>query len=139
MRYFKAIQKDISKWNAFFWNTDDGIEDNNILDELLSDLSFQPFSISIQKINITIHLIDIPEKQGVGCGFASSFIYRSKEPALFFYCQIIELTQSVNLLYPDDYNFSERKIHAWQAMLRATGCVNITPFDKRESEVGLFS
>ncbi len=220
-----------------------GMEDNNILDELLSDLSFQPFSINIQKINITIHSIGIPEKQEVGCGFASSFICKSKEPALFFQtinengcssyvykdnklseefhgsdpnsvwekidklkewsgmtlfgldnsivkekleqarkllcfhnewhdyskmekifryhlhkrtcsqvnwyslfqewkednCQIIELHSRLTLLYPDDYNFSEREVRAWRAMLRATGCVNITPFDKKESEVGLFS
>ncbi|CAG8724506.1 13916_t:CDS:2 [Funneliformis caledonium] len=66
-----------------------GIEDNNILDELVSDLSFQPFMISIQqqikKINIMIYSIGMPAKQGAGCGFTSSFIYfKSKECALFF-------------------------------------------------------
>ena len=66
-----------------------GMEDNNILDELVSDLSFQPFMISIQqqikKINIMIHSIGMPAKQGAGCGFTSSFIYsKSKECALFF-------------------------------------------------------
>ena len=65
-----------------------GMEDNNILDELVSDLSFQPFTINIQKIkkiNITIHLIGISAKQEAGCDFTSSFIHsKSKERALFF-------------------------------------------------------
>ena len=62
-----------------------GMEDNNILDELVSDLSFQPFTINVQKINITIHSIGTPAKRGAGCGFASSFIYsKSKGRALFF-------------------------------------------------------
>ena len=62
-----------------------GMEDDNILNELVSDLSFQPFSINIQKINIIIHSISVPVKQGAGCGFASSFTHsRFKERALFF-------------------------------------------------------
>ena len=62
-----------------------GMEDDNILNELVSDLSFQPFSINIQKINIIIHSISVPVKQGAGCGFASSFTHsRFKERAIFF-------------------------------------------------------
>ena len=62
-----------------------GMDDNDILSEIVSDLSFQPFSINVQKINITIHSIGVSTKQGVGCGFTSSFIYtKSKERALFF-------------------------------------------------------
>jgi hypothetical protein len=57
-----------------------GMDDNDILDEIVSDLSFQPFSINIQKINITIHSIGVPTKREAGCGFTSSFIYtKSKE------------------------------------------------------------
>src|SRR2546429_936353 len=220
-----------------------GMEDDNILNELVSDLSFQPFSINIQKINIIIHSISVPVKQEAGCGFASSFTHsKSKERALFFQtindngcsvhiykenqlseefhgsdpnnvwekigilkefsgvtlfgldnshvkekleqakklicfhgewnnyskmeeifkyhlqkrtysqvnwyllfqkwkknnCQIIELHEQLDLLYPNGYIFSEREIRAWRAMLCATGCVNITPFDKNESEVGYY-
>jgi len=53
-------------------------------------------------------------------------------------CQIIELHEQLDLLYPNGYIFSEREIRAWRAMLRATGCVNIIPFDKNESEVGYY-
>ncbi|GET01816.1 hypothetical protein GLOIN_2v1884984 [Rhizophagus clarus] len=62
-----------------------GMDDNNILDEIVSDLSFQPFSIHIQKIDIIIHSIGMSAKQGTGCEFTSSFIYtKSKEHTLFF-------------------------------------------------------
>ena len=53
-------------------------------------------------------------------------------------CQIIELHSQLALLYPDGHIFSEREIRAWRAMLRATGCINITPFGKEESEVGYY-
>ncbi|GES80797.1 hypothetical protein GLOIN_2v1487903 [Rhizophagus clarus] len=49
-------------------------------------------------------------------------------------CQIIESYSQLDILYPKDYIFSEREIRAWRAMLHTTGCVNITPFDKEESE-----
>ncbi|CAG8787581.1 15604_t:CDS:2, partial [Gigaspora rosea] len=35
-----------------------GMNDNNILEELVSDLSFQPFTINLQKISIVIHSIE---------------------------------------------------------------------------------
>ncbi|CAB4461625.1 unnamed protein product [Rhizophagus irregularis] len=216
-----------------------GMDDNDILSEIVSDLSFIPFSINMQKINITIHSIGASTNKGVGSGFASSFIYtRSKERALFFQtvnenessiyiykenqlseefhgsdpnsvwkkmgmlkewlgetlfgldnsnvkkkleqlkkfvcfynewhdyskmeqifryhlqkrtcsqvdwyllfrewkennCPIIELHSQLASLYPNGYIFSEREMRAWRAMLRATGCINITPFDKEESE-----
>ncbi|RIB11452.1 hypothetical protein C2G38_2203373 [Gigaspora rosea] len=40
---------------------------------------------------------------------------------------IIELYSSLESLYSLDYQFSDRKIGAWRAMLRACGCHNITP------------
>ncbi|CAG8813163.1 11488_t:CDS:1, partial [Racocetra persica] len=51
------------------------IDDNNILDELVSDLFFQPFMINLQKISIVIHSIGILTKQEAKYRFASSFIY----------------------------------------------------------------
>ncbi|RHZ50879.1 hypothetical protein Glove_490g69 [Diversispora epigaea] len=212
-----------------------GMENESILNELVSDLNFRPFSINTLKFNILIH--SIGEN---GFEFASSLFYsKSKERALFFQtmndneysiciykayqlfekfqgldsndvwkkigilkdqseitlfgldnsivqekleqarrvvcfynewdnyskmeqifkynlqkrtssqinwyslfeewkqnnCQIIELYSRLALLYPSNYIFSKREIRAWQAMLRATGCVNITPFDKKESEI----
>jgi hypothetical protein len=55
-----------------------GMDDNDILDEIVSDLSFQPFSINIQKINITIHSIGVPTKREAGCGFHLLFIQNPK-------------------------------------------------------------
>ncbi|CAI2187271.1 7138_t:CDS:2 [Funneliformis geosporum] len=37
-----------------------GMDNNNILDELVSDLSFQPITINLQKISIVIHSIGVP-------------------------------------------------------------------------------
>jgi hypothetical protein len=51
-----------------------GMEDNNILDELLSDLSFQPFSISIQKNQHNNTFNPYTRKTRSGCGFASSYL-----------------------------------------------------------------
>jgi hypothetical protein len=217
-----------------------GLEDTDILNELVSDLSFRPFSINISQIKILIHSIGTPTKQEAGPGFASSLTYyKSNEFVLFFQninedgcsiniyketelsevfhgldpndvwkklgileewsgitlfgldnsnvkekieqareltcfhnewhnylkmeqifkyhlqrrtishidwyslfqewkesnCQIIELHNRLSLLYPNDYIFSERELRAWRAMLHTTGCINITPFDKKESEV----
>ncbi|GBC10345.1 hypothetical protein RclHR1_09550006 [Rhizophagus clarus] len=152
----KLYKKIFQTETCFFRTLVMGMDDNNILDKIVSDLSFQPFSIHIQKINIIIHSIGMSAKQGTGCKFTSSFIYtKSKERTLFFQtisengCSIYVYkknqlskefhgsdTNSVQLglLYPKDYIFSEREIRAWWAILHATGCVNIIPFDKGESE-----
>ncbi|CAG8749428.1 6325_t:CDS:2, partial [Gigaspora rosea] len=53
--------------------------------ELVLDLSFQPFTINLQKISIVIYSIGISVKQGTEYGFASFFIYsKSKECILVF-------------------------------------------------------
>ncbi|RHZ85580.1 hypothetical protein Glove_64g62 [Diversispora epigaea] len=51
------------------------------------------------------------------------------------YSKMEQIFNRLALLYPSNYIFSKREIRAWQAMLRAIGCVNITPFDKKESEI----
>ena len=48
---------------------------------------------------------------------------------------IIELSSELKLLYPPEYQFSERELGAWLSMLRAAGCSNITPWPHGESEV----
>jgi hypothetical protein len=50
-------------------------------------------------------------------------------------CNIIELNSELKLLYPFEYQFSERELSAWSSMLRAVGCFNITPWSCNESEV----
>jgi len=38
-------------------------------------------------------------------------------------------------MYPSDHKFSDRELQAWNAMLKAVGCTNITPFSNRISPV----
>ncbi|RHZ49143.1 hypothetical protein Glove_529g24 [Diversispora epigaea] len=47
---------------------------------------------------------------------------------------IIELNSEIKSLYPPEYKFSDRELGAWFSMLRATGCFNITPWSRNESE-----
>jgi len=49
---------------------------------------------------------------------------------------IIEFYSSLEDIYPLlNYQFSDREIGAWRAMLRASGCYNITPWKSEESKV----
>ena len=48
---------------------------------------------------------------------------------------IIELQTSLTVLYPFNHKINDRELRAWKAMLRAVGCVEITPFNKEQSEV----
>jgi hypothetical protein len=41
---------------------------------------------------------------------------------------IIEITSALKKIYPPNYEFKEREIRAWKAMLSHAGCTNITPF-----------
>jgi hypothetical protein len=50
-------------------------------------------------------------------------------------CNIIELFSALECIYPEGYQFKERELRAWKALLRSIGCTNITPFDKDVSEV----
>ncbi|CAB4408850.1 unnamed protein product [Rhizophagus irregularis] len=49
-------------------------------------------------------------------------------------CSIIELYSALENIYPEEYQFRERELRAWKALLRSIGCTNITPFDKDKSE-----
>jgi len=48
---------------------------------------------------------------------------------------IIELHGKLKNLYPYNHEFSEREMRAWRAMLRATGCTEITPVSIDKLEV----
>ena len=48
---------------------------------------------------------------------------------------IIELSSELKLLYPPDYQFTDRELGAWLSMLRAAGCIDITPWTHDDSEV----
>jgi len=48
---------------------------------------------------------------------------------------VIELNTALKNLYPMDHVFKQHEIEAWQTMLKATGCTNISPFEKNQSKV----
>ena len=50
---------------------------------------------------------------------------------------IIELYAHFGKIYDLDYEFQERELHAWRMMLRATGCTNITSYNKDISCVSI--
>nr|CAG8640467.1 12107_t:CDS:2 [Entrophospora candida] len=52
---------------------------------------------------------------------------------------IIELHGKLKKLYPINYLFDVRELRAWRAMLRATGCSEITPFSIDKSECEFWS
>ncbi|CAH1766757.1 8865_t:CDS:2, partial [Entrophospora sp. SA101] len=46
---------------------------------------------------------------------------------------IIELKMALQNFYPTNHVFNVREIAAWRAMLKATGCTEISPFEKEKS------
>ena len=49
--------------------------------------------------------------------------------------EIIELQTSLMQIYGPEYQISSRELYAWRTMLRHMGCVEITPYNKNQSEV----
>ncbi|CAB5367478.1 unnamed protein product [Rhizophagus irregularis] len=45
---------------------------------------------------------------------------------------IIQFPDILFQIYPTNYHFQEKELGAWRAMLRASGCTNITPFTKKQ-------
>src|SRR5277367_5165797 len=66
-----------------------GFNDQKILDELVSDIPFQPFSITVNKLSIIIHSIGISSVEAwhsAGKGFAVSLVYNYAKDRAVFYC-----------------------------------------------------
>ncbi|CAG8771059.1 10212_t:CDS:2, partial [Cetraspora pellucida] len=160
-----------------------GFDNQTILSELISDITFQLFNISINKLSIIIHSIGVSLNKDwgyAGEGYSISMLYNyKKEKALFYYrfkerCafieiyktyqldvsyygtdsddvwsqtgllkaiskndNIIELHQSLGEIYPKNYEISDRELRVWYAILNATECTNITPFNCQESKRSL--
>ncbi|RHZ65038.1 hypothetical protein Glove_319g71 [Diversispora epigaea] len=47
---------------------------------------------------------------------------------------IIEINIALDRLYPKKYKFTDRELQAWNSMLKAAGCINITPFNNNISK-----
>ncbi|PKB96295.1 hypothetical protein RhiirA5_377311 [Rhizophagus irregularis] len=45
---------------------------------------------------------------------------------------IIQFPNILFQIYPANYQFQEKELGAWRAMFRASGCINITPFTKKQ-------
>ncbi|CAB5119223.1 unnamed protein product [Rhizophagus irregularis] len=45
---------------------------------------------------------------------------------------IIQFPNILFQIYLANYQFQEKELGAWQAMIRASGCINITPFTKKQ-------
>ncbi|GES91499.1 hypothetical protein GLOIN_2v1884984 [Rhizophagus clarus] len=54
-------------------------------------------------------------------------------------CNIIELYSVLKNIYSEEYQFKERELRAWKALLCSIGCTNITPFEKDKSEKKFWS
>ncbi|CAJ0649377.1 6248_t:CDS:2, partial [Entrophospora sp. SA101] len=52
---------------------------------------------------------------------------------------VIELFSQLEIIYQKNYAIKERELYAWQAMLRASGCHNITPWTQDESKLQLWT
>ncbi|CAB4377364.1 unnamed protein product [Rhizophagus irregularis] len=44
---------------------------------------------------------------------------------------IVQFPDILFQIYPDDYQFQEKELGAWRAMFHASGCTNVTPFQKK--------
>ncbi|RIA89453.1 hypothetical protein C1645_738624 [Glomus cerebriforme] len=46
---------------------------------------------------------------------------------------VIELSSHLTRIYPENYELIDRELRAWRSMMRKVGCMNITPFTKKQS------
>ncbi|CAJ0844679.1 4320_t:CDS:2 [Entrophospora sp. SA101] len=47
----------------------------------------------------------------------------------------VELHSSLEKMYPLNHKFSDHELQTWNAILRAVGCTNITPFSNKISPI----
>ncbi|RIA96223.1 hypothetical protein C1645_815673, partial [Glomus cerebriforme] len=52
---------------------------------------------------------------------------------------IIQIPKALQNIYPVDYQLHHKELCAWKAMLIACGCTNVTPFEKKESNIEFWS
>ncbi|CAG8740479.1 540_t:CDS:1, partial [Dentiscutata erythropus] len=90
-----------------------GFDDQKILSELISDISFQLFNIFITKLSAIIHSIGISLNENwnyMGEGYSISILYNyKKERVLFYYgfkehCTFIEIYRAYEL----DFSYYRR-------------------------------
>ena len=48
---------------------------------------------------------------------------------------IIEFSSHLTSIYPIDFEFTDIILGAWRSMIWYVGCINITPYKKKESNV----
>ncbi|PKY13181.1 hypothetical protein RhiirB3_465254 [Rhizophagus irregularis] len=52
---------------------------------------------------------------------------------------IIQIPKTLQNIYPVDYQLQHKELCAWKAMLIACGCTNVTPFEKKKSDIEFWS
>ena len=70
-----------------------GLENDDIINQLLVDVEFQPFSIKVDNYNIAIFNIGISSREGwfgAGPGYMSSFVYVYKKNRCVFFQKFLE-------------------------------------------------
>ncbi|GBC10581.1 hypothetical protein RclHR1_09740006 [Rhizophagus clarus] len=185
-----------------------GWDNKNIIDVLLSNINFCPFSCKVDEYEIFIYELGSSIRSDwnkVGNGYKSSIIHTYKKRAAIFISEIDdnkcyvyiyqdfkiqkifvgttpddvwknsgfiqkfsgkelfglkdqitlqklnnlrilqcvfrewELNSELKLLYPPEYQFSDRELSAWLSLLCAAGCSDITPWSHGKSKVGFYT
>src|SRR5437764_1190650 len=70
-----------------------GLENNDIVNQLLVDVEFQPFSIKVDSYNVVIFSIGTSSQKdwlGAGPGYMSSFVHIYKKKCCVFFQKFLE-------------------------------------------------
>ncbi|GES80390.1 hypothetical protein GLOIN_2v1767205 [Rhizophagus clarus] len=81
-------------------------------------ITFRPFIVELENITVFVSCLDkitISNTNKIGHNYAASLFHKYRR---------------IHKVYDSDYVFQERELHAWRIMLYATGCTNITPYNK---------
>ncbi|CAG8744923.1 17733_t:CDS:2, partial [Racocetra fulgida] len=120
------------------------LEQTKTFQKLLEDVIFHPFIIEIENLSIFVsslgkitcsnkkHLFDLNLKKAISK--SSEKWYQIFQNWKQQKSNIIELYTHLRKTYGSNYEFREREVRAWHAIFHATGCLDITPYDKQLSE-----
>ncbi|RHZ82683.1 hypothetical protein Glove_105g11 [Diversispora epigaea] len=133
-----------------------GFDKESIISKLLYNIEFHPYSISIEsKLSIMVFGLDISKNEswmgaGEGCQLSQwndeeimndLYEYHLKRRTIAnvnwlqlfkeweSWGNIFEINTVLVRLYLKNHKFSDQEMQAWNSMLKAVGCTNITPFN----------
>ncbi|RIB12699.1 hypothetical protein C2G38_2144933 [Gigaspora rosea] len=141
-----------------------GYDTSELVQEYLHELPFQVFNYSFNKLRIWILGVEKSNNENfnfAGPGFKSAFIHSyNRQRSIFF--QEVEFSECRITIYTEgnrlkktfvgcDPNLvwnqvgylkqfrGDHEYRAWESLLRHVGCVEITPFEKNQSEFRFWS